>query len=65
MGIVPYLTEMIRQEGFSVGVFTGKDKLATASDSRNMLHQFIEAEKFLFLCRFARSFSLLRIRGAN
>ena len=44
MDIVPYLTEMIRQEGFSVGVFTGEEKLATASNYRNMLHQFIEGE---------------------
>ena len=42
--IVPYLTEMIRQEGFSVGKFTGEEKLATVSGYQNMLHQFIEGE---------------------
>lgn len=44
MDIVPYLTGMIQQDGFSVGVFTGEEKLATASGYRNMLHQFIEGE---------------------
>lgn len=44
MDIVPYLTEMIRQEGFSVGVFTGEEKLATVSGYQNMFHQFIEGE---------------------
>lgn len=42
--IVPYLTEMVRQTGFSVGVFTGDEKLATATGYRDMLHQFLEGE---------------------
>ena len=42
--IVPYLADMIEQEGFTVGQFTGEEKLATEACYKNMLHQFIEGE---------------------
>ena len=42
--IVPYLADMIEQEGFTVGVFTGEEKLATEARYKSMLHQFIEGE---------------------
>lgn len=42
--IVPYLADMIEQEGFTVGMYTGDEKLATEARYKNMLHQFIERE---------------------
>lgn len=44
MDIVPYLADMIAREGFTVGQFTGEEKLATEGPYKNMLHQFIEGE---------------------
>lgn len=40
--IVPVLAERIKEEGFSVGIYTGDEKLSTSADYDNALHQFME-----------------------
>ncbi len=42
--IVPYLREGVLQAGFSVGIFTGEEKLATAEGYRDSLQQFLKGE---------------------
>ena len=42
--IIPYLVEVIRQTGLTVGVYTGDEKLATEIGYTDMLDQFMRGE---------------------
>lgn len=42
--IIPYLVEVIRQTGLSVGVYTGDEKLATEIGYADMLDQFMRGD---------------------